>query len=45
VNEFTYALGDEGQGAVRELLGRAASAGLVPPVAPSSLELRGDGVH
>jgi 1,4-dihydroxy-6-naphthoate synthase len=30
VNEFTLALGDEGLTAVRELLGRAAAAGLVP---------------
>jgi 1,4-dihydroxy-6-naphthoate synthase len=30
VNEFTLALGDEGLSAVRELLGRAAGAGLVP---------------
>jgi 1,4-dihydroxy-6-naphthoate synthase len=32
VNGFTRDLGDEGQGAVRELLARAAAAGLVPPV-------------
>jgi 1,4-dihydroxy-6-naphthoate synthase len=39
VNEFTHSLGDEGYGAVRELLGRAASAGLVPPVHPAALDL------
>ncbi|GLZ80633.1 1,4-dihydroxy-6-naphtoate synthase [Actinorhabdospora filicis] len=32
VNGFTERLGDEGYAAVRELLGRAAEAGLVPPV-------------
>ena len=32
VNEFTADLGSAGLDAVRELLGRAASAGLVPPV-------------
>jgi 1,4-dihydroxy-6-naphthoate synthase len=32
VNEFTANLGDEGHAAVRTLLDRAASAGLVPPV-------------
>jgi 1,4-dihydroxy-6-naphthoate synthase len=41
VNEFTYSLGDEGYAAVRELLGRAAAAGLVPG---SDLELLGDRV-
>jgi len=39
VNEFTLALGDEGYGAVRELLGRAAQAGLVPAVSPAILEI------
>jgi 1,4-dihydroxy-6-naphthoate synthase len=34
VNDFTADLGDEGYGAVNALLGRAAAAGLVPPVAP-----------
>jgi 1,4-dihydroxy-6-naphthoate synthase len=38
VNEFTHALGAEGHGAVRELLGRAAAAGLVPRVDPAILE-------
>ena len=37
VNEFTHSLGAEGYGAVRELLGRAAAAGLVPAVEPASL--------
>jgi 1,4-dihydroxy-6-naphthoate synthase len=37
VNEFTRALGDEGYGAVEELLGRAARAGLVPAVTPGAL--------
>ena len=32
VNEFTHDLGDEGHRAVRELLNRAAAAGLVPAV-------------
>jgi 1,4-dihydroxy-6-naphthoate synthase len=32
VNGFTLSLGDEGYAAVRELLGRAAAAGLVPAV-------------
>ncbi|MBN9621182.1 MAG: 1,4-dihydroxy-6-naphthoate synthase, partial [Actinobacteria bacterium] len=32
VNEFTRDLGEEGHAAVRGLLGRAAQAGLVPPV-------------
>jgi 1,4-dihydroxy-6-naphthoate synthase len=32
VNRFTEDLGDEGYAAVRALLGRAAGAGLVPPV-------------
>jgi 1,4-dihydroxy-6-naphthoate synthase len=32
VNEFTQDLGDAGYGAVEALLGRAAAAGLVPPV-------------
>ena len=44
VNDFTYTLGDEGHGAVRELLGRAASAGLVPGIDPSRLQVLGDGV-
>jgi 1,4-dihydroxy-6-naphthoate synthase len=39
VNEFTYALGDEGLEAVRTLLDRAAQAGLVPPVDPAILEI------
>jgi 1,4-dihydroxy-6-naphthoate synthase len=38
VNEFTHSLGEEGYGAVRELLGRAAAAGLVPPVDPAILK-------
>jgi 1,4-dihydroxy-6-naphthoate synthase len=42
VNEFTEELGEEGYAAVRELLERAAAAGLTPPVrglphAPASL--------
>ena len=32
VNEFTENLGAEGHGAVNALLGRAAAAGLTPPV-------------
>ncbi|HWH00559.1 MAG TPA: 1,4-dihydroxy-6-naphthoate synthase [Pilimelia sp.] len=39
VNEFTDDLGDEGRAAVEALLGRAAAAGLSPPVPP----LRGTG--
>jgi 1,4-dihydroxy-6-naphthoate synthase len=39
VNEFTYSLGEEGYGAVRTLLGRAAQAGLVPPVNSAILEI------
>jgi 1,4-dihydroxy-6-naphthoate synthase len=38
VNEFTHDLGEEGMGAVRELLDRAAQAGLVPPVPPAILD-------
>ncbi len=34
VNRFSLELGEEGEAAVRELLGRAAAAGLAPP-APS----------
>lgn len=34
VNEFTHDLGDEGYAAAEELLGRAASAGLVPGCPP-----------
>ncbi len=34
VNEFTRDLGDEGYGAITELLGRAHAAGLVPAVPP-----------
>ena len=37
VNNFTEDLGDEGYEAIRALLGRAATAGLVPPVSPSDL--------
>ncbi|GAA4914687.1 1,4-dihydroxy-6-naphthoate synthase [Stackebrandtia albiflava] len=33
VNEFTADLGDAGHAAVADLLGRAAAAGLVPPIA------------
>jgi 1,4-dihydroxy-6-naphthoate synthase len=33
VNDFTLDLGDEGRAAAQELLGRAAAAGLVPPLA------------
>ena len=32
VNEFTHDLGTDGYAAVEALLGRAAEAGLVPPV-------------
>jgi 1,4-dihydroxy-6-naphthoate synthase len=38
VNEFTYSLGEEGYGAVRELLGRAEAASLVPAASPATLE-------
>nr|WP_323385399.1 1,4-dihydroxy-6-naphthoate synthase [Streptomyces calidiresistens] len=38
VNEFTADLGEDGYAAVRELLGRAASEGLVPPLPPAALE-------
>ncbi|WP_436776818.1 1,4-dihydroxy-6-naphthoate synthase [Yinghuangia sp. YIM S09857] len=41
VNEFTRDLGDEGYAAVRGLLGRAADAGLVPPVADDLLAFPG----
>ena len=34
VNSFTRDLGDEGYGAITELLERAHAAGLVPPVGP-----------
>lgn len=34
VNEFTRDLGDEGYGAIEELLGRAHAAGLVPAIGP-----------
>ena len=37
VNEFTADLGQTGLAAVRELLGRAAAEGLVPPVDPALL--------
>ena len=37
VNEFTRDLGDEGYAAVEGLLGRAADAGLVPPVSAALL--------
>ncbi|MFI6848726.1 1,4-dihydroxy-6-naphthoate synthase [Kitasatospora sp. NBC_00085] len=37
VNEFTADLGEEGYGAVRALLTRAAAEGLVPPVDPGAL--------
>ncbi|MGH3729007.1 MAG: 1,4-dihydroxy-6-naphthoate synthase [Micromonosporaceae bacterium] len=37
VNEFTDTLGDDGYAAVEVLLGRAADAGLVPPLAPDVL--------
>jgi len=36
VNDFTANLGDEGYAAVNALLGRAAAAGLTPPVAALS---------
>ncbi|WP_395294788.1 1,4-dihydroxy-6-naphthoate synthase [Kitasatospora hibisci] len=39
VNEFTADLGEEGYGAVRALLTRAAEEGLVPPLAPGALDL------
>jgi 1,4-dihydroxy-6-naphthoate synthase len=39
VNDFTRELGDEGYAAVEGLLGRAAAAGLVPPVDPAALRL------
>lgn len=38
VNEFTRSLGEQGYGAVRALLTRAAEEGLVPAVEPGSLE-------
>ncbi|MBB0246556.1 1,4-dihydroxy-6-naphthoate synthase [Streptomyces alkaliphilus] len=38
VNEFTADLGDDGYAAVRELLGRAASEGLAPPLSATALE-------
>ncbi|MFD4754836.1 MULTISPECIES: 1,4-dihydroxy-6-naphthoate synthase [unclassified Streptomyces] len=38
VNEFTEDLGEDGYGAVRGLLGRAAEQGLVPGVAGESLD-------
>lgn len=38
VNEFTRSLGEQGYGAVRALLTRAAGEGLVPAVEPGSLE-------
>ncbi|MFE3324487.1 1,4-dihydroxy-6-naphthoate synthase [Streptomyces sp. NPDC059176] len=41
VNEFTAGLGGNGYAAVRELLGRAAAEGLVPPVAPGALDFPG----
>ena len=34
VNEFTRDLGEEGYGAIEELLGRAHAAGLVPAIGP-----------
>ena len=37
VNSFTAELGDEGYAAVEELLGRAAAAGLLPPLASGAL--------
>jgi 1,4-dihydroxy-6-naphthoate synthase len=37
VNEFTRDLGESGRAAVRALLGRAAAAGLTPPVDPAAL--------
>lgn len=42
VNAFTEDLGKDGHGAVRELLGRAAMAGLVPQVDLSKLSIRAD---
>ena len=39
VNEFTHSLGQEGYAAVRELLGRAEAAGLVPAVNPAIVEI------
>jgi 1,4-dihydroxy-6-naphthoate synthase len=41
VNEFTHSLGEEGYAAVRELLGRAEAAGLVPAVNPAIVEIQG----
>lgn len=37
VNQFTADLGEEGYAAVEALLGRAAAAGLVPPIEPAAL--------
>ncbi|MEU6231867.1 1,4-dihydroxy-6-naphthoate synthase [Kitasatospora sp. NPDC047058] len=39
VNEFTADLGEEGYGAVRALLTRAADEGLVPPLGPGALDV------
>ncbi|WP_443075843.1 1,4-dihydroxy-6-naphthoate synthase [Streptomyces sp. TRM 70351] len=39
VNEFTADLGEDGHGAVRALLTRAAAESLVPPVRPDALRL------
>ncbi|MEU5214496.1 1,4-dihydroxy-6-naphthoate synthase [Streptomyces sp. NPDC020742] len=41
VNGYTAELGEDGYGAVRELLGRAAAEGLLPPVAPGALDFPG----
>ena len=37
VNEYTRDMGEEGRRALETLLGRAAEAGLVPPVSPIEL--------
>ncbi|MFJ3963028.1 1,4-dihydroxy-6-naphthoate synthase [Streptomyces sp. NPDC090036] len=42
VNEFTAALGEPGYAAVRGLLTRAAAEGLVPAIAPGSLDFPQD---
>ncbi|WP_432003542.1 menaquinone biosynthesis family protein [Streptomyces sioyaensis] len=41
VNDYTAALGENGYAAVRELLDRAATEGLVPPVAADALDFPG----
>lgn len=42
VNDFTADLGEQGYGAVRALLGRAAREGLVPAFDPALLEWKGE---